>query len=73
MTNKFHINAVQTLKIMKGRKWGREGRKKAAREREKMRTQFSDFGVFQIKICYFNEQFKIVYFSIKWFKANSVK
>ena len=52
MTNKFHINAVQTLKIMKGRKWGREGRTKAAREREKMRTQFSDFGVFQIKICY---------------------
>ena len=52
MTNKFHINAVQTLKIMKGRKWGREGRKKAAREREKMRTQFSDFGVFQIKISY---------------------
>ena len=27
----------------------------------------------QINICYFNEQFKIVYFSIKWFKANSVK
>lgn len=46
----LHINAVQTLKITKGRKWGREGGKNAAREREKMRTQFSDFGVFQIKI-----------------------
>lgn len=27
----------------------------------------------QINICYFNEQFKIVHFSIKWLKANCVK
>ena len=45
--------------------------KKPKKKKSKLITSINQ--KVQINICYFNEQFKIVYFSIKWFKANSVK